>query len=123
MLKRCYNPATPGFRRYGGRGIFVCDDWRYSFTSFEQWAKDNGFEPKLQLNRINNNGSYSPSNCQWVTAFENNQNRSDTIRLPNGETIAEAAIRTKLLESTLRKRFRKGDSIEEIFRPLYSRKP
>src|SRR5210317_1350414 len=34
MIQRCYNPNASMYHRYGGRGITVCDRWRYSFRNF-----------------------------------------------------------------------------------------
>lgn len=28
MKQRCYNPNTPKFYNYGGRGIIVCGEWK-----------------------------------------------------------------------------------------------
>lgn len=72
MLQRCLNPASPRFRDYGGRGIAVCDRWRESFQNF---LDDMGACPAgLSLDRRDNNGSYSPDNCAWVTVTEQCRN-------------------------------------------------
>lgn len=55
MKARCYNSNTKAFPRYGGRGISVCDRWRYSFNHFLD-NMEAGYEDGLQIDRINNDG-------------------------------------------------------------------
>jgi len=70
MKSRCYDSNSRIYKYYGGRGIKVCDRWRDSFMNF---YNDMGlFKKGLQLDRINNDGDYEPSNCRWVTPLENN---------------------------------------------------
>ena len=73
MKKRCYNPKSSRYARYGGRGISVCDAWRDSFDAFN---RDMGNSPAgMAIDRIDNDKGYSKDNCRWVTALENNRNR------------------------------------------------
>lgn len=73
MKQRCYNQNHTHFKYYGGRGITVCDSW---LNSFENFYQDMGKRPpKFQLDRIDSNGNYEPSNCRWVLAKVNQQNR------------------------------------------------
>lgn len=74
MLDRCLNSRSRWFRHYGGRGIRVCDQWRDSFVAF---LTDMGRrpDPKLSLDRIDNDGHYEPGNCRWATASEQVKNR------------------------------------------------
>lgn len=71
---RCYNPKNARYYCYGGRGIKVCDRWLESFINFRDDMADS-YKDGLQLDRINNDGNYEPSNCRWVTASENMKNR------------------------------------------------
>lgn len=75
MIKRCYSARCKNYCVYGGRGIRVCDQWRYSFHAFQQWARANGWAKGLQIDRIDVDGDYEPSNCRFVTSRDNNRNR------------------------------------------------
>lgn len=72
MKKRCLNPSHKSFRRYGGRGIKVCDEW----LLYENFVRDMGEAPVgMTLDRINNDGNYEPGNCRWISFPENVANR------------------------------------------------
>lgn len=77
MRKRCYSQTCKNYPNYGGRGIYVCDEWRNSFHAFKDWALASGWKPGLEIDRINNDGPYSPENCRCVTHEANSRNRRD----------------------------------------------
>lgn len=66
MIRRCHSPGAAAFKNYGGRGIFVCTEWR---NSFSQFYSDVGPRPSPEhsLDRINVNKGYYPANCRWTT--------------------------------------------------------
>lgn len=49
----------------------ICEEWLNSFDAFADWALANGFRKGLSIDRIDNDGDYTPENCQWITPEEN----------------------------------------------------
>jgi len=121
MLDRCYNKKNISYKNYGGRGISVCDEWRKSVVPFHKWCVDNGWEKGLQLDRINNDGNYEPSNCRCVSPKENMRNRSSNRILEiNGErkTLIEWAEQVGLKQDAIFRRLEDGWSVyDAVFKP------
>ena len=87
MNHRCYNQNSQVWDHYGGRGIKVCDEWHNDFFAFREWAIKSGYSEDLTIDRIDNNGDYTPSNCRWITQTDQNRNRRNNRLLTyNGET-------------------------------------
>lgn len=73
MKRRCLHSKSSDFKHYGGRGIELCQQW-HTFEGFMRWEKFSEWKPGLEIDRIDNNGNYEPSNCRWVSRAENTQN-------------------------------------------------
>lgn len=116
MHSRCENRSQKSYLNYGGRGITVCDEWKY-FDAFFEWAMHSGYSIGLQIDRIDNDLGYSPENCRWVTQKENANNKRNTTYIfyngslkPLSEVAREECINPKTLRSRI---FQYGFSIEE----------
>lgn len=110
MMDRCYRKTSANYKFYGGRGISVCDEWQNA-KMFGEWAENNGYIPGLSLDRIDPDKDYSPDNCRWVTAYEQANNRRNTLFLTaNGEThtISEWSRITGIKRSTINNRIFRG---------------
>ena len=117
MLQRCYHKNCSHYARYGGRGITVCDEWKNDNTAFYRWALDNGYREGLTLDRIDNNGDYTPDNCRWVSVKTQNNNKSKCVYITyKGEThtMQEWASITGINYSCLRSRYQRGESVDRL---------
>lgn len=75
MRDRCNNPNFRQYGDYGGRGISICDRW----DSFATFIEDMGPRPKGYLiDRIDNDGNYTPENCRWVDRKTSQRNQRVT---------------------------------------------
>lgn len=116
MIERCENPNNASYKNYGGRGIKVCKKWRKDFTAFCRWARSNGYDPKLSIDRIDNDKGYSPNNCRWADSKTQARNRrNNRIIEYNGESKAasEWAEICGLNPKTFRNRLDAGWSVED----------
>lgn len=123
MRARCRNPNDAAYANYGGRGIKVCDRWE----DFSKFLEDMGPRPDgYQIDRIDNDGDYEPSNCHWVRQVDNLNNKRTSRKLAwNGEilTVAQWAERTHIHQRTIHNRvFRSGWSVERALTVPTSRK-
>jgi len=118
MKERCLNVNSKAFKNYGGRGITVYQFWAESFSSFLYWCIKNGHRAGLELDRIDNNSGYSPSNCRFVTHTQNNRNkRNNRFVEYKGErkTMSEWIEIYGFNYKTLSNRINRGWGIDKAF--------
>ena len=72
MLARCYRKTHTSYKKYGAKGVTVCDEWKNNFMPFCNWAYANGYNDTLTLDRIDSSKGYFPDNCRWATYSEQN---------------------------------------------------
>lgn len=107
IRQRCLNINSKAYIHYGGRGIKVCNEW----NNFETFYADMGDPPTPEhsIDRIDNDGDYSPDNCRWATNAEQNRNQSTTRLISfRGKTLclSEWARIVGVARSTLRDRLK-----------------
>lgn len=120
MIARCYRKTHQNYSKYGGRGIYICDEWydpnetaqdRFAngnpkFMNFVKWSYENGYydQPKgtprsktLTIDRIDNDGPYAPWNCRWTTydIQENNTSFNKHVRF-DGKVYTYSQFRALL---------------------------
>ena len=116
MKQRCFNQNDQAYQNYGGRGIAVCDEWKDDFQAFYDWSVSNGYQDGLSIDRINNDGNYSPENCRWTDRNVQNRNRRNNHKITyNGvtKTVVEWAEEKNIPYELLLNRLNKlGWSVE-----------
>lgn len=117
MLKRCYNANTQQYFNYGGRGIKICERW---LESFENFLEDMGERPSVNhsIDRIDNDGDYTPENCRWATYIVQcrNKNNNRLIKYKGAiKTAMEWSEITGVRYTTLIRRLNKGMVLDKVF--------
>lgn len=113
MRTRCLNKRDKSYRRYGAKGITICDRWRLLPGGFEHFLEDMGPKPSPahSIDRIDSRGNYCPENCRWATPLEQARNRKCVKRvLHEGRTLCltEWAEQQGIEYNTLLSRLRAG---------------
>ena len=125
MKTRCYNKNGNHYKRYGARGIIICDEWLRSFKTFYNWSMSHGYADNLTIDRKNNDGNYEPNNCRFITSYEQASNKSSTHLLTlNGKTQCVKAWTEEkgLGKETIRERLKRGWSVEDAILTTVKRK-
>jgi len=115
MRERCLNPNCKEYKHYGGRGIFVSEQW----NNFQNFINDMGKIPGngFSIERKNVNGNYEKENCVWIETKRQARNKRNTIWLTyRGETkvLIDWAEHLGVSFWTLRRRRDLGWSPEAI---------
>lgn len=118
MKRRCYDSRSLAYKNYGGRGIKVCDEWREHFIVFYEWCISSGYVEGngKSLDRIDNDGDYSPDNCRWVDYKDqqNNKRRSRFVTFDGKTlTVAQWERETGISRSTIIGRLNRGWTAEK----------
>lgn len=124
MNNRCFNPTNKKFPRYGARGIKVCERWK----DFAMFLEDMGIRPAgTTIERIDNDGDYTPENCKWATSAEQSRNKSNSRRISYGgssKTVTEWGEVLGIPAQLIFGRLRRGWTDERaLTQPLTSKTP
>lgn len=109
MKRRCQNPNSRYYNRYGGRGIKVCSEWQ-EYIPFRDWALSSGYKEGLSIDRIDVDGDYCPENCRWVDMKVQQNNRGNNIT-GFGMSMEALSEKTGIKIKTLYERRRKNKDI------------
>lgn len=130
MKKRCYNPSINAEHNhmYKERHIEICPEWMNSengVKNFCEWALANGYRDDLTIDRIDNNGPYSPDNCRWVPPYVQSNNMSTNVFYTHdGTTFTRACWEYALgiPRDFIRSRDNKGYTFDQIVEDAISKR-
>lgn len=120
---RCFNTKDESYLNYGGRGIILFPDWVHNFKAFYDYVSKlpHFGEEGYSLDRIDNNGNYEPNNLRWATKKEQSRNTRQNVWLEyRGKLmiLSDVAELIGISPSALKKRYKRGDRGERLFRPV-----
>lgn len=115
IKSRCYNANVPSYPRYGGRGITMCEQWQFSYSTF---LTDVGFAPSKEhsLGRLDTTLGYFKANCKWMTDEEISNVRTSVLKITHGDltlTTKEWGDLTGLRPNLIASRLKKGWMVVE----------
>jgi hypothetical protein len=83
----------------------------FSADMFTTWRRG------LQIERVNNNGNYEPSNCIWATRMQQAKNKRNNLFLEFNSKrlhVLEWSRRTGIPHTTISRRIKRGLSAVEV---------
>lgn len=95
MKSRCNNNKAKDYKWYGAKGVFVCKEWENNFKEFYDWSIGSGYMVGLSIDRINQDGPYTPENCRWISIKDqqNNKKNNRVIKYNGSDYNLVTAIR------------------------------
>jgi hypothetical protein len=116
ILQRCLNKNNPAYKNYGGRGIYVSEEW----MTFENFYRDVGGRPSalFSIERSDNDGPYAPWNCSWELRETQANNRRNNKLVEIGgvvKTLTQWCLEMGLRYDTVKSRLLRGWPIERAF--------
>lgn len=104
MIERCRNKNRADYRRYGGRGITVCERW----MDFNNFIEDMGQRPDgATLDRIDNDWGYAPENCRWASRKVQSLNSTSSV-VVDGKSLSDHAKGLNISLSALSVAFKRS---------------
>lgn len=110
MKTRCNNKKDAHYLKWGGRGICVCEEWA-DYKAFHVWAMGSGYADGLTIDRIDNDGNYTPNNCRWTTHKIQSNNTRRTVRVTldgKSDSLMGWCDNLGIDKSTIRNRLYRG---------------
>lgn len=125
MHNRCENPSNKSYKDYGGRGIFVAQEW-HGRSGFEKFLTDMGYPPEgCSIERKDNGGPYASSNCFWATRTQQASNKRNNRHITaqgKTQTMAAWAREMGCSPATILLRIQKGmDPADAVTTPVQER--
>lgn len=125
IMSRCYDESHTNYHAYGGRGIYVDPRWHDAYV-FNAWGMANGLDkPGMTVDRIDNNGPYSPDNCRVLSKHANiPEKHLSSEPIKDGLTLQEIVSISVLTNgnnapsvTTIRHRIEKGEPMARVIGP------